>query len=349
LGQGALGWSRVLPSPPTNAAKRNIRHKYCAKEANMKVASWRLALSLPVFACCVFVTGLHGQLTVPPFKAGGAKPPQSFGFRNISPNGTKQVQAYGINDNGIIVGSYVDSGGREHGMLLNGSELTSVDCPSAGPTAVYSLNANGYGVASCGPDGSQPGGFWVLICGPSGCSWVFVPLPQPVCPDCPVFGLGINDLQQVVGTYFNQENVEYGFVYNLETRLLTTLKVPGATGTLAWGINDSDQLTLQASDASGVVSSYLYYNGDFTSLNVPGAFETYAQGISNSGDIAMIAVSSNNEAYGVLRHSGGDYEFSDPNSNGATYPYGINSKQTIVGLYQRSESSSQIYSFEATY
>jgi probable HAF family extracellular repeat protein len=49
---------------------------------------------------------------------------------------------------------------------------------------------------------------------------------------------GINSQGQVVG-YFHQGGITHGFLRSSDGSSYTILDVPGATNTLAWGINDN--------------------------------------------------------------------------------------------------------------
>jgi uncharacterized membrane protein len=59
------------------------------------------------------------------------------------PAGATASYAYGINDNGDIVGSYVDSAGATHGFLLKGKTYTTLDVPSANWTIATGINNKG--------------------------------------------------------------------------------------------------------------------------------------------------------------------------------------------------------------
>src|SRR5262245_16614819 len=67
----------------------------------------------------------------------------------------------------------------------------------------------------------------------------------------------------------------------------TPIDVPGATSTVAQGINDSGQIVGQFFDALGS-HGFLDSGGSFTTIDVPGAirpFGTNAFGINGSGQI----------------------------------------------------------------
>jgi uncharacterized membrane protein len=53
------------------------------------------------------------------------------------------TSANGINNNNVIVGSYLDSASSQHGFTYQGGKYTTVDFPGAGATAVLGINDNG--------------------------------------------------------------------------------------------------------------------------------------------------------------------------------------------------------------
>jgi uncharacterized membrane protein len=64
----------------------------------------------------------------------------------------------------------------------------------------------------------------------------------------------------------------------------TTLDVPGATVTLAYGINDRGQIVGEFSD-DGENPGFLTDGATYTTLDAPGAQATLAYGINNRGQI----------------------------------------------------------------
>lgn len=74
----------------------------------------------------------------------------SFGFLDaggtittIDPFGSTFTQALGVNDQGEIVGFYVDSNGVQHGYIDNGGVFTSFDPPGSASTTINGLNDKG--------------------------------------------------------------------------------------------------------------------------------------------------------------------------------------------------------------
>jgi len=75
--------------------------------------------------------------------------------------------------------------------------------------------------------------------------------------------------------------------------------VPGATFTVARGINNSGQIVGTYSDASGG-HGFLYTAGVFTPLDVPGAAATEADGINTSGQIVGTYFDQSGGEHGFL-------------------------------------------------
>ena len=77
------------------------------------------------------------------------------GFKNINAPGAFETDTNAINNLGVIAGDYIDKNGVQHGMILNGKKLTSVDrknCTSKpGFTAIslYGINSKSTTVGWC--------------------------------------------------------------------------------------------------------------------------------------------------------------------------------------------------------
>ena len=57
--------------------------------------------------------------------------------------GATSTNANGINDDGAVVGVYVDKDGKQHGFLLGGGNFTTIDYPGALSTFPYAINNAG--------------------------------------------------------------------------------------------------------------------------------------------------------------------------------------------------------------
>jgi hypothetical protein len=142
---------------------------------------------------------------------------------------------------------------------------------------------------------------------------------------------GINSSGQIVG--FDGTN-NSGFL--LDNGRYTTLQVPGATETVAYGINDSTgQIVGYYSDPAGNFHGFLFDQGSYSTLDVPGSKWTYANGINASGQIVGSYTDAADAAYsahGFLLDQG-SYTTLDVPGAIATSAYGINASGQIVGSY----------------
>jgi probable HAF family extracellular repeat protein len=116
----------------------------------------------------------------------------------------------------------------------------------------------------------------------------------------------------------------------------TTIDVPGANNTVAYGINDKGQIVGgYYGDTTG--SGFLDKSGSFTPINFPGAPNvTYAYGINDKGQIVGIYADSAGDS-GFLYSNGTFTTINVPGAlAGSTSANGINDKGQIVGYYSDS-------------
>ena len=108
--------------------------------------------------------------------------------------GARNTSGAGINNAGMIVGSYYD--GTTHGFLMNGNTFTSIDVPGATFTAARALNDLSQILGSYDDSNHKAHGF--LYAGNT-----FTLLPDFPRPDGVAFMAytGINNVGQIVGYY----------------------------------------------------------------------------------------------------------------------------------------------------
>jgi probable HAF family extracellular repeat protein len=139
---------------------------------------------------------------------------------------------------------------------------------------------------------------------------------------------GVNDLGQIVGSSGSSGFLYSGGVY-------TSLNVTGATGTQAYGINNSGNIVGSYSDGNGT-HGFLYSGGTYLTLNDPLAPNaTAAYGINASGQIVG-AYSDANGVHGFLDSGGIFTTLNDPLATSGTQANGINDLGQIVGTYSNS-------------
>lgn len=195
---------------------------------------------------------------------GGTYTPVLFG--GPMPN----INAFGINDAGTIVGGY-NNGGFEAGFcLLSNGTYTTINYGSVPtPTILYGINNAGTIVGDYGEGGIGNGFIWS--------NGTFTPLNYPGAISTTAYG--INDAGTVVGTYNGGVGIGvHGFI--LSNGIYTSFDIPGADSgtTVLYGIND----------AGTIVGSYIYLNSNdvgeefgflATPTPIPGAILLFAPGL----------------------------------------------------------------------
>jgi len=272
----------------------------------------------------------------------GDAPKLTFTFTKANIPGALQTYTYGVNNAGVMVGSYRDKS-SEHGYILNGKKLTKLEDPKGQPgsTIAYSLNPNGaisvvgvYNTASGTTVGFlYKNGKYTDIPGPTGTRQSSAN--------------SINDAGAIVGSYVDSNDVMHGFL--LKGEKYTTLHAPGATeGTAAMGINAQGWIVLYGYTSTGATSALTKNNGKtYTPINVPGAIASFASDLNSAGDVVYEWLDSSHEAHGALLQAAKYYKFDYPKAV-FTYGGGINDKSTIVGWYQISNTGA-VSGYKATY
>jgi probable HAF family extracellular repeat protein len=152
-------------------------------------------------------------------------------------------------------------------------------------------------------------------------NYIFTTLDVPGSTGTSAFG--INNAGQIVGSYFDPDGLEHGFL--LSSGYYATLDVPGATNTVATGINTSGQIVGIYNTGNFINRGFLLSGGSYTNLDVPGATETQPRQINNPGVVVGDYFLGGIE-FGFLLN-GGVYTTLDP----LTAAYGINNAGQIVG------------------
>ena len=220
------------------------------------------------------IAGYHGATINKGFTLNLGPPvftPENF------PNSV-QTQVTGINDSANTGGFYVDNCGVNHGFLNINGNFSTVDFPGTTFNQVLGLNNTG-----------QAAGYWQT---PGGFDtpFVFNPFLPPggqfslipnLLPGVSAQATDINNKQELTGFFVGGN----GFLSSAGK--LTMLSFPGATETMAVGLNDLEQVVGAYTDAMGHVHGFIYTNGVFTTVNVPFPLgpDTIVNGINNFGDI----------------------------------------------------------------
>ena len=112
----------------------------------------------------------------------------------------------------------------------------------------------------------------------------------------------------------------------------TSIDVPGALATRAFGINAVGQIVGSYTDATGT-HGYLWANGEFTTIQVPTAISTEAWGINPQGDIVgRYSIAGQARTFGFLWRDGVFTDISVP-GHLHTLPIKISPSREIVGCF----------------
>ena len=187
-----------------------------------------------------------------------------------------EINAFGINDTGNIVGQFT-SGDNTPGFILGNSTsstFTTINQPTGVTSDVINaqgINNNGLVVGfDLGNDG-QVHGFTAKMPASPGVITA-MPVADPLIPGVPgepgatfVFSqlLGINDNGRAVGYYGDSTTSQHGYFYNTGTGTYTFLDDPSAAFhngveiTQITGINNSGEIAGFYTDANGTFHSFV--------------------------------------------------------------------------------------------
>jgi len=261
-----------------------------------------------------------------------AAPTLTFKYSDVHANKTAvETDTYGVNNAGVIAGDYVDSAGVQHGMILAGTKLTSVDnknCEaSTGVDGIsfYAINSAGTAAGWC----TGTSGSFIAFTYAKG-KFTTIAFPKALETEA----TGINDKGDVVGIYFDTNGAQHGF--SKIGKKYTSIDVKGDTNADAWGINNAGQITVYAINSAGAYDSFLLTGKKFKNIDNPNAGKTSGLGTivhtpSNIGDIDGTYYNSAGTEMGWLLHKGKYYDVVDP--GGVTRADGLNDKSELVGRY----------------
>jgi uncharacterized membrane protein len=259
----------------------------------------------------------------------------TFKFGKANVPGAMQTTPSDINNAGTSVGNYVDSAGVNHGYILSGKNVITLDDPNAegGTTGGSGIQYNGTAVVGSYTNSAgvsvgflYKAGKYTDIPGPSG--------------NIGTAANSINDKSAIVGNYTDSSGVTHGFLLGGEK--YTALDVPGGLGTVATSINNKGVIVLfYAVNSKGTVGGAMTSNNGKTykKINVPktGPAGCEALSLNNEGDISFTWFDSANLFHGALFHAGKYYKFDYPKAV-QTYATGLNDNGAVIGGYQAAKN-----------
>ncbi len=268
-------------------------------------------------------------------------PAQAFTSHHVTIPGGSNVLVTGVNDSGEMVANYTDTAGSSHCAAIAGSTITEIVDPNAvgtGPgkgTSCWGINNSGeitgsYSAVTWGNGFIYSGGTFTDVIYPGATAGTIA--------------YGLNNVGQIVGSYADNTG-QFGFLYTASSGTYTKLQVPGATATLAVGVNDSGIVTFEWVNSTFVFSGAYLAGGHYHLLNVPGATQSKARGINVHGAMVLNAQDSSGVWHGYVYAHGTFTQFDVANATN-TYSFGINSLGQLVGGFNPSAKPTAEIGFE---
>ena len=272
--------------------------------------------------------------------------------------GAQSTSLYGENF-GTFVGKYTDVNGVSHGMaLIPPNGVVTLDDPDASgnSTVCQGLLAHEYEVVLNYTD-SGGNSHAALFDFPR-----FLPISITGAISVSVYGI-VQDgaTENVSGTYTDIFNNTYGFVQHNVDRIgeeTRTVQVPGATFTIAYGLNTHGYVSAFWGNSAGYVESSVCHDiGSETVCaprNLPGATNCYVAGIDDNGDLVFNWTDAEGNVHGgYYDNTAGSqvYYLLDYPGGTGTRAYGIERPPgapgpVIVGRYLPTATSNNFNGFE---
>jgi len=261
--------------------------------------------------------------------------PASCQFQLLDFPGAQSTEASGINNFGVVVGSYVVHAPARSGFVFHQGQFVTYTVPGSNSTSLFGINSLGWMVGSFRDQNLHSHGFLLR-------NRQLLKFDAPHAQE--TVATGINDGGVIVGSYFDGTS-NHGFVKI--GGAFITLNYPGSTSTVAAGINNHGSIVGSFTSATGG-GGFLYQNGHFTAIHVPHAgTSTTPAGISASAEIIgkyMEQTALPPIPRGFIDQNNGFKAVIFGQDHG-TYLKGINGSGTIVGTYH--ENSPEDFAFRS--
>ena len=252
-------------------------------------------------------------LALPGISAGAG----SYTFKDITHPGATYTEAYGINNDGQVVGYWADDY-HDYGFVYSDGSFTPLNYPGATDTQVLGISNNGTLIGHFADSGGAEHNFIRIGGG-------FKVIETPGIP------YGINDSIKAVGTY-NDYAGTHGFIASGNS--FDTMDYPGATATMAWGINDGGKVagSYHSPPQNGIIQIHGYVrssSGSFTTIDYPGVNAGGLTSVNNKGQVAGFYDDATGEHAFV--YDGQNFISLDYPGAAYTWANGINDNGEVVG------------------
>ena len=254
--------------------------------------------------------------------------------------GAIETDCNGINTAGVVVGSYQDSVGLEHGFILKNGRFTKINVPQGtGGTFAYGINDSNK-VVGWFTDSQGVVHGYVL----SGNTFKKVDFPGANVTNA----WSINNAGEIVGGYSTDGGTTFhGFTDVNGT--FTSFDAPnGSVLTEILGLNNNGQMAGIFDDASGVEHGFTLSNGQFKQVDVPDAhgIVTATDRINDNGEIVGLFGTDVAGPFKGYTRVGRTYTTVMFPGSTETRVRGLNNAGVIVGRY--TDSSGVVHGYMGT-
>jgi hypothetical protein len=206
----------------------------------------------------------------------------------------------GVDNHGLVTGSYYDAAFNSHGFVYFNGVVTTVDGPTSNPplsqAALYNVNNQGWAGGQYNDDN---GVVRAAVYNVDTDAWQTLPL-------IPGSGFnatgGVNAKGVAAGNWTTDPTVSTGNQgWTFQDGSYSFFDVPGVDkvhniGTIVNDINNAGVVAGFYTDANGVFHGFTKTGDQYQTIDVPGANYTVLLGINNEGDVVGIY------HIGVVRH-----------------------------------------------
>jgi hypothetical protein len=196
-----------------------------------------------------------------------------FRFTQIDYPNALATDALGINDQGIIVGTFLDND-TAHGFVLREGKFKAIDPPGAIFTQARAINDRDEIVGFYFDASFNLHGFYYF-------KGQFATIDIPNSTETRTEG--INDAGVISGEYVDLDGIEHGFL--LQGGNVKSVDVPQSLSTDIWMVANNGAFAGDYSDASTVHGFLSPKPSVFIPLDFPGAGATAARGINEKIEV----------------------------------------------------------------
>jgi uncharacterized membrane protein len=263
---------------------------------------------------------------------------QKFTLQRLNPPGSHYSFAWGVNNHGLVTGSFINAKNVYEGFIYNGSTYKEIS-QSASFTQANGINDNGIVVGDYMGKDNLSHGF-------------FLRDGQFTRYDVNQGASNSDEATSTLSTYIYAINKAGNFVgytqkqgerANAYVNLNGTVKqfTFQSNYTFAYGIDSKNEIVGWFIDPNFIVHGFFRgVGGKMTQIDYPGAGTTQCLGINDLGEITGLYVDSKNVSHGFIRAKGKFRTVGPPDAAG------INNSGVFVGSYIA--KNKQNYGFIAT-